>query len=236
KKLILAAFALAVLAALVLVVRAAVLNGKKPVVNLEQAKRETLTAHYDAEATILAQDSEEYGMNIYAVFVENDYDVYGLQKGQRAVVSLNEDDSVTGVVSDIKKEDSESGIISVLMTILSGGSYSTASNYTVYISLDDTNNVELNTPVKVSVTTGIAEDAVTVPSDVVYKDGAQYYVWVYKTSGKKLKRQDVVLGLESDGRVEIQKGLSEEDFVLKSVSGENTEIYENVKVRLATDG
>ncbi|MCH5197620.1 MAG: hypothetical protein J1E34_01830 [Oscillospiraceae bacterium] len=235
KRLYISAFALIVIAALALVIRAAVLNGKKPVVNLEQVARETITAHYDAEASILSEDGENYSLNFYAVFVENDYDVYGLQKGQRAVITLSEGDTVTGVVADIKKEDSDSGIVSKLMNILSGGSYLAASNYTVYISLDDTSNILLNTAVNVTITTGIAENTLTVPSDAVFKDGSQYYVWVYKSFGKKLRRQDVTLGLETDGRTEIKKGLSEEDLILKSISGENTDLYDNIKVRLSTD-
>jgi len=89
KKLILAALALAVILALALVIRAAILNGKKPVVNLQAVTRETLTAHYDAQASILSQDNDDYTLSFYAVFVENDYDVYGIQKGQRAVVTAN---------------------------------------------------------------------------------------------------------------------------------------------------
>lgn len=235
KKLSLAVFALIVLLAFVLVIRAAVMGGKKPVVSLGEVTRETLTAHYDAEASILALDENDYNLSIYAVFVENDYDIYSLQKGQRVVVNVNENTSIAGVVADIKKEDSDSVVIARLMNILSGGSYSTASNYTVYIALDDISNAELNTPVSVTVTTGIAENVLTVPSDVIYQDGPQSYVWVYKSFGKKLVRQDVTVGLETDGRSEIKKGLSQDDIILVSVSGENTELYDNIKVRPVTD-
>lgn len=235
KRLVLVCFALIAILALVLVVRAAVLGGKKPVVSLEQVTRENITAHYDAEASILAEDGDDSGFNIYAVLVENDYDLYGLQKGQRAVVKVNEDTEISGVVADIRKEDSDSGIISKLMNILSGGSFLAASNYTVYISLDDISNAQMNTPVNVTVTTGIAENVLTVPSEVINNDGEQAYVWVYKSFGKKLVRQDVSVGLEADGRTEIKKGLSEEDMILKSVSGENTELYDNIKVRLAAE-
>ena len=52
---------------------------------------------------------------------------------------------------------------------------------------------------------------------------------------KKLKRKDVTVGLEADGKIVIKNGLSEDDFVLVRVTGNNTDLYDNVKVKLITD-
>ncbi len=229
----LAALAVLVLA---LVIRAAVLDHKKPTVAIAQVTRETLTSHYDADGSILGQATDEYNMTYYAVFVENDYDVYGLQKGQRAAVQLNEEVSVSGVVSDIRKEESDSDVISWLISVFSGASYSTASNYTVFIALDESSYIEENAPVHVTVTTGIAENVLTVASRAVLKDkDGQHYVWVYKSFGKKVKRQDVSVGLEAEGKAEIRSGLSEDDFVVTDVIGENAVLDNNVKVKLSAE-
>ncbi len=230
-RMILAGVALVVILALVLAIRAAVLDHKKPTVTLTQVARETLTSHYDADGSILMQATDEYTASYYAVFVENDYDVYGLQKGQRANVQLNDEVAVSGVVSDIRKEESDSAIISWLISVFSGASYSTASNYTVFIALDESSYIEENAPVHVTVTTGIAENVLCVPSGAVYKEDGQHYVWVYKSWGKKLQRQDVSVGLETDGKTEIRSGLSEDDFVVTDVLGDNTELYDKVKVK-----
>ena len=267
---IIAGLAAVLLLALVLGVRAAILNSKQPTVAVAQVTKTTLTAHYDSEATIIAEegkapaaapapaanddaddeedeaeDGEEpaeapaqqpaAAVQHYAVFVENDYDVYGLQKGQRATVTVGDGVQLTGVVSDIRKEDSESGLIQTLMGLLTGSTFSTASNYTVFVALDENYAAEDDAPVKVSVVTGIAEEVLAVPAGAVEKEEGQHYVWVYKNFGKKLKRQDVTVGLESDGLIEIQSGLAEGDFVVKDVLGENTELYNNVKVKLSTD-
>lgn len=230
-RILLAGAALVVVLALALAIRAAVLDHKKPTVALTQVSRETLTAHYDADGSILMQATDEYTASYYAVFVENDYDVYGLQKGQRANVQLNDEVAVSGVVSDIRKEESDSAVISWLISVFSDGSYSTASNYTVFIALDESSYIEENAPVHVTVTTGIAENVLTVPSEAIYKEDAQHYVWVYKSWGKKLLRKDVSVGLETDGRIEIRSGLSEDDFVVTDVLGDNTELYDKVKVK-----
>ncbi len=235
-RMILAGVALVVILALVLAIRAAVLDHKKPTVTLTQVARETLTSHYDADGSILMQATDEYTASYYAVFVENDYDVYGLQKGQRAAVQLNEEVSVSGVVSDIRKEESDSDVISWLISVFSGASYSTASNYTVFIALDESSYIEENAPVHVTVTTGIAENVLTVASRAVLKDkDGQHYVWVYKSFGKKVKRQDVSVGLEAEGKAEIRSGLSEDDFVVTDVIGENAVLDNNVKVKLSAE-
>ena len=44
------------------------------------------------------------------------------------------------------------------------------------------------------------------------------------------------MGLETDGLSEIKRGLSEGDFVVTDVSGENTELYNNAKVKLGAAG
>ncbi len=236
QRLVLGALAVIVIAALALLVRGAILNSKKPVVQVTEVTRGTITSTYEAEGSVLSEVSENALPKLYVVFVENDYDVYGLQKGQRAEIHVTEETSVTGVVADIRKEESDSGIISRLISIFSGATYSTAANYAVIISPDDETALEENFPVRVTVTTGVAEDVLTVPSGAVNKDNEQqHYVWVYKSMGKKLKRQDVSVGLSANGVTEIKRGLSEGDFVVSDVLGDNIELYNNVKVKLSTD-
>ena len=232
---ILGGIALVVILALVLVVRSAILDRKKPVVSLAQITRTNVTSHYDTEGSVLGEETEDGAKSLFVVFVENDYDVYGLQKGQRAEIVVNEDVTVSGVVADIRKEESDSSVISRLIAVFSGAGFSTASNYAVYVAPDDATYLEENTPVKVTVTTGIAENVLAAPAGAIYKEDAQPYVWVYKKSGKKLKRQDVTVGLEADGVIEIRKGLSEGDFIVSGIIGDTTELYNNVKVKLSTD-
>ena len=234
-RLIMAGLALLAVLLLALGIRAAILEHNKPTVAVTEVARETLTSHYDTQGSVMAQAQDEYTTVYYAVFVENDYDVYGLQKGQRALVQLNEEVTVSGVVSDIRKEESDSTVISWLISVFSGASYSTASNYTVFIALDESSYIEKDAPVQITVTTGVAEDVLSVPAGAINKEDAQHYVWVYKSLGKKLKRQDVSVGLETDGKVEIRSGLSEGDFVVTDVLGDNTELFNNVKVKLSTE-
>ena len=233
-RLILAGLVLLGVLALALVIRGAVLDHKKPTVVLSQAARETLTSHYDADGSVLAQATDEYNVTYYAVFVENDYDVYGLQKGQRAAVRLTEEETVSGVVADIRKEESDSNVISWLISVFSGTSYSTAANYTVFIALDESSFIEENAQVHVTVTTGIAENVLTVPEGALHKDEeGQSYVWLYKSFGKKIKRQDVSVGMETDGKAEIRSGLEADDFVVSGVLGENTDLGNNIKVKVS---
>lgn len=253
---------------LVLGVRAAVLNHKKPTVTVAAVTRATLTAHYDSDAMILAEEGEapvpvpapaaeededadeaedeeaqpaapvqqqEGAAKVYAVFVENDYDKFGLQKGQRATVTVGEGVHLTGVVSDIRKEESDSGLIQTLMGVLTGSTFSTASNYTIFVSLDENYFAEEDAPVHVSVITGIAEDVLTVPASAIQNEEGQNYVWVYKSFGSKVKRQDVTVGLATDGMIEVQYGLTEKDSVVSTVQGENTELANNIKVKLASE-
>lgn len=237
KNVILVGIAAVLLLAAVLGIRGMIKNRNMPQVLVSSAKVETLTSHYDTEGTILKEDPDKDDSPYYAVFVENDYDVYGLQKGQRATVTISEEVSVTGVVQDIRKEESDSNIIERLKALFTGGSFSTAANITVYISLDDADYAADSAQVQISVVTGISEDAVTVPTEALHKDeSGQHYVWVYKSSSKKVKRQDVTVGLETDGVSEIKRGLSEGDFVVTDVVSENKELYNNAKVKLGAAG
>ncbi len=225
--------ALVLVFALVMVVRSTVLEKKKPAVALENPTAQDITSTYAADGSVLSVDPDAETPEFYAVFVDNDYDVHGLQKGQRAQITFGENETVSGVVADIRKEESGADIISRLMNALSGGSFSTASNYTVYVSLDDASYAEENAAVTVTVTTGVAEDVVSVPSDAIHKDDdGQHYVWVFKKLGKKVKRQDVSVGISAGGRTEIRRGLSTEDLIVTDVLGDNVTLYDGVKVRL----
>ncbi len=237
QKAIVAGIAAVLILVAALGIRSLILNRNTPQVTVAPAATETLTTHYDTTGFMLQEDPLNPESPFYAVFVENDYDLAKLKKGQRATITISEDVSISGVVQDIRGEEADSSVITRLKALTTNGSFSAASNITVYISMDDPDYAVENTAVAITVNTDVAPDAVTVPAEAIFKDetGATF-VWLLKSGGKKVKRQDVSVGIEADGRVEIKSGLAEGDSVVTAILGENAELFNNAKVTVSAAG
>jgi len=60
--------------------------------------------------------------------------------------------------------------------------------------------------------TGVGKLSVTVPASAVLDDGAAKIVFV--TKGEKYERREVVIGSQSNGRIEIRSGLKQGEAVV----------------------
>ncbi|MBQ7689512.1 MAG: hypothetical protein IJT27_09885 [Clostridia bacterium] len=231
RKLILIGAAALALLILILAVKGLIDKAKRPVVTLETALVGTVTAHYDSTATIVRDPQETGEDRLYAVFVENNYDVYGIQENQKATLTNAEGRTVTGAVYAIRKEDTNSSLIERIISLITDTVVATNANYTVIILPDDPTAVVENETVSIQVVTAEVKNVLTVPSDAVRVDNGQTYVWLYKSFGKKLLRKDVTIGLSSDGLTQIDKGLNTGDMVAVTWSCEETDLHDGIKVR-----
>ena len=230
-----AALAGAVLiAALVLI--GVIARAKRPAVTLAVAEKNTVASHYDTSATVVKDVNGDGGDRLYAVFVENNFDVYGLAKGMKAEMKNAEDRTVTGVVTDIRKEESDSSLIERIMQLLTDAVVETNANYTVVVLPDDPTAITEGETLQMRVITKEAKDVLTVPAGAVRRDGDQPYVWVYKSFGKKLVRRDVAVGLTADGLAEISKGLDAGQSVAVGWTCEETDLHDGIKVKIAQPG
>ena len=80
--------------------------------------------------------------------------------------------------------------------------------------------------------TETADNAVAVPSSAVLMDGAQPYVWIFHSFTKKLARQDIAVGIASEEKTEVLRGLKKGDWVVSGAKVPSSELYEGVKVKL----
>ena len=222
---------------LVLVVAVAVLvsNAKRPVVSLRAAETADLSRHYDAAATVVNDPLGTGTDRLYAVFVENDYDVYGLEKGQSARITNNEGRTISGIVESITKENSDSGLIEKILHLITDAGVATNANYTVVVLPDDPTAVAEDMPVTVSVILEEHPEALAVPNAAVRLADGQAYVWLYRSFGKKLIRQDVKTGFSSDGKTEIAEGLDKGDLVAVEWSCDEAELHSGIRVKASAE-
>ena len=223
-----------VLALLIVVGGVALLisNAKRPAVTLAEAQTMDISRHYDAPATVVNDPLGKGSDRLYAVFVENNYDVYGIEKEQHVQITNSEGRVVSGVVAEITKEDSGSGLIERILNMIANGvGVSTNSNYTVIVLPDDPTAVEENMTVDVRVLLEEHENVLCVPDAAVRREEGQAYVWVYRSFGKKLDRKDVETGLASDGMTEIVKGLDENDMVAVAWSCAEADLHSGIRIK-----
>lgn len=225
--------AAAAVVCLILLAVGMVARAKRPTVTLAVAEKGTVASHYDNTATVVRDPAGTGEERLYAVFVENNFDVYGLEKNMPARLTNAEGRTVTGIVTDIRKEESSSSLIERIMQLLTDSVVATNANYTVIVLPDDPTAVTENETLQVQVITREARDVLTVPAVAVRKDGDQPYVWVYRSFGKKLTRRDVSVGLSADGITEIRSGLEGGDAVAVSWSCEETDLHDGIRVRQA---
>lgn len=232
QRLLLAGIALLLLLALVFGIRGLIITRKRPTVTTVSVTTGNLTAHFDTEAVILTEAPENAAPRTYAMFLDNDIDLHPLQKGQRAEIRLDEETTVSGTLTEIRREESGSELISRLMPLMPEQSFSTAVNYVVTVILEDTDNAIEGSTVSMVITTAIAQEAKIVPKGTVhYDDDGSPYLFGYKSFGKKLVKIPVTLGLEADGMVVLTGGIATGTSVVYSASVDMSELKEGLKVK-----
>ena len=206
-------------------------DAKKPVVSVAPATVETVERSYAGVGLILSEAGR-----VTAVMIDNDYDVHYIAKKLSAQVVTAQEVTLDGVVSDIREirpgEDIFAGLTAALLD-----DTPEVPVYAVYVTLDDTAEAPAEAPangsrVTVRVITETAENAVAVPATAVLMDGNQPYGWIYHAFTKKLTRQDVAVGVSSEEKTEILRGLEKGDKVIASSSVTPAELYDGIKVKL----
>ena len=101
--------------------------------------------------------------------------------------------------------------------------------FKVEAQLTDTdNNAATGSTVKLTVTTGKAENVMTIPVDAVYYSGGNAYVYLYEDG--KAKKASIEVGINDDDYVEVIDGLSADDLVVSTWSNN---LYEGADIQLS---
>lgn len=104
--------------------------------------------------------------------------------------------------------------------------------FKVEAQLTDTdNNAATGSTVKLTVTTGKAENVMTIPVDAVYYSGGKAYVYLYEDG--KAKKASIEVGINDDDYVEVTDGLSADDLVVSTWSNN---LYEGADIQLSGSG
>ena len=104
--------------------------------------------------------------------------------------------------------------------------------FKVEAQLTDTdNNAATGSTVKLTVTTGKAENVMTIPVDAVYYSGGNAYVYLYEDG--KAKKASIEVGINDDDYVEVTDGLSADDLVVSTWSNN---LYEGADIQLSGSG
>ena len=104
--------------------------------------------------------------------------------------------------------------------------------FKVEAQLTDTdNNAATGSTVKLTVTTGKAENVMTIPVDAVYYSGGNAYVYLYEDG--KAKKASIEVGINDDDYVEVTGGLSADDLVVSTWSNN---LYEGADIQLSGSG
>lgn len=211
------------------IISAVINENKKPVVTIEKPVIQTLSRYTQGNGVCI-----NTGGVPCIVFIDNDYDVHYIEKGQTAEITDENGTVHKGKITDIKEAAPDTDYIKNYYSVLTGDAPST-SVYAVFVTPDDnTVFTKEGSPVKVKVLTKTSEDALTVSSSAVQIDGNQPYVWVYSSVKKTLTRQDVKVGITVDGITEITGGLKKTHRVISSFSCPENQLYDGIKVK--TDG
>lgn len=96
---------------------------------------------------------------------------------------------------------------------------------------DTDNNAATGSTVKLTVTTGKAENVMTIPVDAVYYSGGKAYVYLYEDG--KAKKASIEVGINDDDYVEVTDGLSADDLVVSTWSNN---LYEGADIQLSGSG
>lgn len=100
--------------------------------------------------------------------------------------------------------------------------------FKIEAQLADADDAATGSTVKLTVTTGKAENVMTIPVDAVYYSGGKAYVYLYEDG--KAKKASIEVGINDDDYVEITDGLSADDLVVSTWSNN---LYEGADIQLA---
>ncbi len=201
-------------------------DSKKPVVTAEKPVEQTISRYHSAKGVTVTDNNRQS-----VIFIDNDYDVHYTEKGQTAELTDDKGNTVRGTVTDIRELSPDSPFISDYHTLLTDTPPSTAV-YAVFVTPENTELLKKDgIPISVRVITKTSENALTVSSSAIQINGNQPFVWIYSSFDKTLTRQDVKVGISSDGRTEITAGIEKNDKVVTSFSCAPEALYEGIKVK-----
>ena len=201
-------------------------EAKKPLIAADKPVEQTISRYSVSKGISVSIDGIVYG-----VFIDNDYDVHFIEKGQTVEIT-DENGTVTrGRVALIREEAPDSALLSEYHTLLFETKPSTSS-YAVYVNLDNGEAIKkAGLALSFKTITKTAENALTVSASSVYIDGNQHYVWVYSPINKTLSKTEVRIGLTVDGITEIISGIKKSDKIMYSVSVPPETLYDGIKVK-----
>lgn len=100
--------------------------------------------------------------------------------------------------------------------------------FKIEAQLADADDAATGSTVKLTVTTGKAENVMTIPVDAVYYSGGKAYVYLYEDG--KAKKASIEVGINDDDYVEVTDGLSADDLVVSTWSNN---LYEGADIQLS---
>lgn len=100
--------------------------------------------------------------------------------------------------------------------------------FKVEAQLAEASDAATGSTVKLTVTTGKAENVMTIPVDAVYYSGGKAYVYLYEDG--KAKKASIEVGINDDDYVEVTDGLSADDLVVSTWSNN---LYEGADIQLS---
>lgn len=203
-----------------------VADSKKPVITAEKPVEQTISRYHNAKAV-----SVTIGNRMTVVFIDNDYDVHYIEKGQPVEITDDKGNIINGTVSDIKEQAPDTAYLKEYNSLLTETEPSTAV-YAVFVTPENTDIIKKDgMPLSVKVITKTAADALTVNSSAVQYSGNQPFLWIYSPLKKTIHRQDVRLGLSVDGVTEISAGIKKNDRIVTSFSCAPEALYDGIKVK-----
>lgn len=158
--------------------------------------------------------------------------------GELCVISGEGEKKVTFYVTQRMLENMKAG--DTMTVVKSGNTYEAVIDeistmvddatglFKIEAQLADAENAATGSTVKLCVTTGKAENVMTIPVDAVYYSGGKAYVYVYEDG--KAKKVSIEVGINDDDNVEVTGGLSEGDLVVSTWS---SNLYEGADIQLA---
>lgn len=218
-------------AAAVFGIKYAVDNSRRPTGDIFRSYVGSVSEHYDTQALLTQAVVDKGTVKTVAIFSENDYDVYSISKGLTAIITLADGTTAEGKVTDIVQEQTDSPVLEKLKTAFPDGEYSSGVNYVITVATDAPGAAE-DAITDIRVITSVADNAVLVPTTAIHKNGAKYYVWIYKPLTHTALRQEVSVGVEADGVSEITKGLKNDVRVVSSFDCEDDMLTETMKIKV----
>lgn len=189
---------------------------------------------YEAEAMLINSTSLTGKVSQQAVFCENEYDIHSLKEGQSCVIRLGTSEYF-GAVSGIGSMRADEDLFMQLAELIPDDTYSAAQNYIVTVDIDDTVLIEDESTVSVEITTGAAEDAVTVPTCAVFRDENGSYVWTFRSLSKKIYKNYIVTGIGDDKQTEVLSGVKAKATVITAIDREQELLTDGMKVKVKTE-